>query len=352
MKGVRPKQAILPIALLAMLVFAAAALAGSQSRSSSSQDSLFVAYSDGTCGNSWRTTVRAEFETEAKAHREIGRVVYRCAQGKLNQQIADIQSLTSQGVDILVVFADPGKSLLPAIRAATRRGVTVVPWNAPVGGKAGKDYAASVGFDINAQARLYAKYIAQKLKRGGNVVGVGGPAGNDYDTAHIDVMKAYWKANAPNIKFLEHAWADWAPGPSAKAMATLLSKHPEIDAVWTPEATTVKPELDQFLLANRPAPVFTSLDVNGMMRDYLRLKPKNPTLQWGFVTALTWGVRNALQIGLQVEAGDPINKKLLTLRNYMSDCATACKKLYRKDMPDSYIPTTKVPPAIMKKYLK
>jgi len=352
MNKIHGKPVVLGLGLAIALIVAATAMAGAESAKSTAQGDLFVAYSDGTCGNSWRTTVRAEFEHEAKKHKEIGRVVYKCAQGKLNQQIADIQSLTSQGVDILILFADPGKSLLPAVRSATRRGVTVVPWNAPVGGKAGEDYAAFVGFSIPDQARLFAKYIAQKLKGRGNVVGVGGPAGNDYDPAHTNVMKAYWKKNAPGIKFLEHAWADWAPGPSAKATATLLSKYPDIDAVWTPEATTVKPELDQFILAKRPAPVFTSLDVNGMMRDYLRLKPKHPTLQWGFVSALTWGVRNALKVGLQAEAGRPIDRKLLTLKNYISDCAAACRKLYRKDMPDAYIPTTQVPPAIMKKYLR
>jgi hypothetical protein len=88
-----------------------------------------------------------------------------------------------------------------------------------------------------------------------------------------------------------------------------------------------------------------------MMGDFLRLKPKNPTLQWGFVSALTWGVRNALLVGLQAEAGKPINKSLLNLKNYISDCTTACKKLYKKNLPADYIPTTKVPPAKMKKYL-
>jgi ribose transport system substrate-binding protein len=342
------------LGLAASLVLVTSALGRSQPARTSSvvaQEKLFVAYADGTCGNSWRTTVRAEIEHEVSKHPEIGKFVYKCAQGKLNQGIANVQSLTSQGVDILIVFSDWGKSLLPALRAAHNKGVIVVPWNAPVGGEAGKDYTAFVGFNISDQAKLFAQYIIRKLKGRGNVVGVGGPAGNDYDNAHIDVMKREFK-KAPGIKFLEHAWADWAPGPSAKAMATLLSKYDTIDAVWTPEATTVKPELDQFITAGRPAPIFASLDVNGMMGDYLRLKPKNPTLEWGFVSALTWGVRNALLVGLQAKAGKSIDENLLTLKNYISDCATACKKLYRKDLPADYIPTTKVPPALMKKYLK
>jgi ribose transport system substrate-binding protein len=341
------KAAVL-IGVLVSLGLAATALGSSQA----SPEKLFIAYEDGTCGNSWRTTVRAEFETEAAKHPEIGKVVYKCAQNKLNQAIADIQSLSSQDVDILVIFSDWGKSLLPAIRTAYKKGVVVVPWNSPVGGTAGKDYTAYVGFSIADQAKLFANYIIAKLDGKGNVVGVGGPAGNDYDNDHLDVMKKIWKQKAPGIKFLEHAWADWAPGPSSKAMATLLSKYDKIDAVWTPEATTVKPELDQFIVAKRPLPVFTSLDVNGMMGDFLKLKPKNPTLEWGFASALTWGVRNAIKVGLQAKAGKPIDKKLLLLKNYMSDCAKVCKKLYQKSLPDDYIPTTQVPPAIMKKYLK
>lgn len=346
------------VAAMVAALFAAFMLAtvatGAPSRSAapSAESGLFVAYADGTCGNSWRTTVRAEIEDEVSKHPEISKFVYRCAQGKLNQGIANIQSLVSQNVDILIVFSDWGKSLLPTLRAAEAKGVTVVPWNAPVGGTAGKDYAAYVGFSVPEQAHLFADFLIKKMKGKGTVVGVGGPPGNDYDKAHVDIMKADFKKKAPGMKFVEMAPADWAPGPAAKAASTLLSKYPEIGGVFAPEATTVKPVLDQFLAAKRPAPVFVSLDVNGMMGDYLKLKPKNPTLQWGFVSALTWGVRNALQAGLQAHAGKPINKNLLLLKNYMSDCATACPKLYQKSLPADYIPTTKVPPAKMKKYLK
>lgn len=337
--------------LAASLLAAASGGAATSSASRTQADDLFVAYVDGSCGNSWRTHVRAEIEDEVSKHPEITKFVYKCAQGKLDQGISAIQALSAQGVDILVVISDWGKPLLPALRAAHRKGVTVVPWDIPVGGTAGKDYTAYVGFNIADQAKLFADYMIKKLKGKGNVVGIGGPAGNDYDKGHVDVMKAEFAKRAPGIKFLEMAPADWAPAPSAKATGTLLSKYPKIDAVWSPEATTVKPILDQFIAAGRPLPVITSLDVNGMMGEFPALKKKSPTLAWGFVSALTWGVRNALLVGLDAKAGKPLDKSLLTLKNFISDCQTACQKLYKKDLPADYIPTTKVPVAKMKKAL-
>jgi ribose transport system substrate-binding protein len=314
---------------------------------------LFVAYADGSCGNAWRTTVRAEMEDEVTKHPEIGKFKYTCAHGELSQGIQNIQTLTSQGVDILIVFSEWGEALLPHIRAAQKKGVTVIPWNIGVGGVPGKDYTAFVSQDLEAQGKIYADFFIEKLGGKGNIVGLGGPPGNILDTPQIDSMKARFKEKAPGMKFLEFAPADWAPATTAKAMATLLTKYPKIDGVWDAESTTVKPMIDQFIAAGRPLATFASFDVNGMMRDFLKLKPTHPTLEWGYISATTWGVRNALQAGLEARlTGKPLANPVITLPNKMSDCAKVCKQLYDPNLPDSYIPTTKVPPEKMATYFK
>src|SRR5688572_4037926 len=81
------------VGVAALTVAATAGAAPSRADRVTATDGLFVAYADGTCGNSWRTTVRAEIEDEVTKHPEITKFVYKCAQGKLNQGIANIQSL-------------------------------------------------------------------------------------------------------------------------------------------------------------------------------------------------------------------------------------------------------------------
>jgi hypothetical protein len=135
-------------------------------------------------------------------------------------------------------------------------------------------------------------------------------------------------------------------------MSTLLSKYDDIDGVWTMEATTVKPEIDSFIAAGRPLPTFVSLDVNGLMGDFIELKSEYPTLEWGFMTALTWGVRNAVQIAAAAHNGESWDPALETLQYVMYDCSEDCASLYRDDMPDSYIPTSQVPPEDLRAVLE
>jgi ribose transport system substrate-binding protein len=329
-----------------MLTIAAAAVAGGLASASGTTepggDGLSVAYLDGSCGNSWRVHVRAEFDDEIANYPEVTNSEYVCAQGDLNTAISAIQGLTAQGVDALIVFSDWGEALLPALREAYEAGVVVVPWNAPVGGEAGTDYTAQVGLDFAHGGELIADYFIEKLGGEGTLVGVGGPAGNDYDAGWLDQILPVLESES-DIEFLELAPADWSPATSAQVMAQLIAKYPEIDGVWSMEATTVQPEIEAFLAAGVPPPVFVSLDVNGLMGEFPTLKEDNPSLEWGFLTALTWGVRNAVQIAMAELAGDEWDPALETLQYEMYDCVEDCDGLYRDDMPDSYIPTSRVP---------
>lgn len=328
----------------------AAASTPAESDDGASEGGIFVAYLDGTCGNSWRVHVRAELEDEISKHPEIERFEYVCAQGELDTGISSVQSLTSQGVDILTVFSDWGEPLLPALRAAHDAGVIVVPWQAPVGGEAGEDYTAFVALDQEHAGGLIADYFIEKLGGEGQIVGIGGPAGNDYDQGWLDAILPVLEES--DVEFLEQAPADWSPATASQVMATLLTKYDQIDGVWSMEATTIKPEVDQFIAAGADLPVFVSLDVNGMMGDFLELKEDHPTLEWGFLTSLTWGVRNALQIGLAAYNDEEWDPALETLEYYMTDCAEECAELYRSDMPEDYVPTSQVPADKLKEVLE
>ena len=79
-----------------------------------------VAYADGFGENVWRRVTAMEFIEQALTYPEIGHIQYSSARGDASKAIADIQAYTSQGVDVIVVFADAGKALGPAIKEAGR----------------------------------------------------------------------------------------------------------------------------------------------------------------------------------------------------------------------------------------
>ena len=299
---------------------------------------LFVAYEDGSCGNSLRVHNQAEFEDFSMQNPDIERFVYSCGEGDVSKGIANIQALTAQGVDIIVTLPDQGDALVPAIREATEQGVTVVPWTIPLTGE-GEAFCCQVVDDLDARGVQAARYFIDKIGSEGVVVGVGGTPGNSFDLPQIEAMERTFAEEAPGMEFADMAWADWNPAKSAESMATLLTKHPQIDGVWTLEGTTVIPEIEQFLAAGRPLPVFFSNDVNGAAGAFLELKPDNPTLEMGFLSSRTWGVRNAMEVALQAHKGEEIDTSLLVIDNFVTDCSEECADLYLSDWPDSYIPT-------------
>ena len=86
---------------------------------------LKVGVSDGFGGNAWRQISMEVIRKEiAKCPAVDSKVLYTNANGDQQKAASDINGLVSQGVDVLVVYPDFGPAQLPALRAATRAGVS------------------------------------------------------------------------------------------------------------------------------------------------------------------------------------------------------------------------------------
>jgi ribose transport system substrate-binding protein len=311
-----------------------------------------VAYVDGSCTNSWRIQVRAEFEAAAKANPNISSAKYICAQGDLNQAISGIQTAAAQGYSPIVVFSDFGNALLPAIRAAHKKGAVVVPWLVDVGGTPGKDYTAFVHDDLTVLGTATADFLAKKMDKKGNLIAVEGPAGNAYDKDLNAAIAKRLMEVAPNIKWLDTAYADWDPAKSAQAASALLSKHKSVQGLITDEGSTVPGIISRWQATGRPLPVMYSNDLNSNMKLYMRLKPKNPTLAYGFRSGRTYGSAVALAAAMKAFEGKTLTEQDTLVQSPSYDCDTVCAKFYKPSMPGSYIPTSKVPADQLKPLLK
>jgi ribose transport system substrate-binding protein len=154
---------------------------------------------DGFGVNGWSRASMAAVRSEAAKCANVKQVV-RIGQGDLQRSISDVNGLVSEGVDALAIIPDWGKSQLPSLRAATDAGVKVVPWAADPAGN-DKDYVAYLDWDEHYAGAAWAEWVAKALHGEGNVVFLGGPAGNPVG-AHelagvVDTFKKY-----PKIKLL------------------------------------------------------------------------------------------------------------------------------------------------------
>jgi ribose transport system substrate-binding protein len=246
---------------------------GGDIRSMCGSKPVVVALTDGYGGNTWRKITFAEFKEEAAKCKNITKVVYANANGDNQKSNSDINSLASQGVNIIVSFTDFGDAMLPALRSAHKAGVTVVPYFARVSGTAGKDYAAMVSVDTSNAGMRWADWVGQNVKTG-NVVFLGAIPAASSSQRYLDGFKAGLQ-KYPGLKLLDPNYivTNWSPTDGQKAVAGLIAKHGKIDVIVSDYGVTTLAAIKAFEQAGLPIPAQATIASNNELNcKYLAAK--------------------------------------------------------------------------------
>ncbi len=221
---------------------------------------LKVGLADGFGGNAWRQiSLEVVRQEVAKCPAVDKKILYANAGGDQQKANSDINSLVAQGVNVLVVYPDFGQAQLPALRAATKAGVMVVPYDAAVGGKAGTDYTATTISDSFTGGQDLGAWVAKTIKKG-NVVFLGGIPGAPTSEQYIAGIKSKLK-ETPDVKLLldKPVVTNWTKVDAQKATTGLIAKYPKIDAVITDYGVTAVAAIDAFKAAGKKVPAIASL---------------------------------------------------------------------------------------------
>src|ERR1700729_216476 len=232
---------------------------------------------DGFGINGWSRASMAAVRSEAAKCANVKQVP-RIGQGDLQRSIGDINGLVSQGVDAIAIIPDWGKSQLPSLRAATDAGVKTVPWAADPGGKDGEDYVQYLDWDEHGAGLVWGEWVAKAIHGEGNVVFLGGPAGNPV-SAHelsgiVEALKKY-----PKITLLtgDKDWpvTNWDSALIQQNMTALLGKYPKVDAVINDsDGFAALGVVRAYQAADKPLVPLGSLEANGLAFGYLQLQGK------------------------------------------------------------------------------
>ncbi|MCI2956519.1 substrate-binding domain-containing protein [Agromyces atrinae] len=270
-------------------------------------EDITVALADGFGGNSWRKITRALFEAEAAKCPNITKVIYTDAQGDTQKAISDINSLVAQGVDVIVTFVDGGEALLPTIQKATEAGVSVVPFVGSPGGEPGVDYVDFVSEDIATYGKNLAEWTIETMGGEGNLVMLGGIAGNSYSQAVYDGVIAAVEAN-PGVTLLNEdgpVATDWEPGKTQQVVAGLITKYGDIDGIVADYGGGSVGGIRAFEAAGKPLPVWSANDSNEFACLWYEYKDAQPTYQIATESSRNWVVVAALHKGLAATNGLP-----------------------------------------------
>jgi ribose transport system substrate-binding protein len=322
-RGYRPLGLFVPLPLRSIALLISAGLIGTAAHAAG--DSLtnrqgditplcgskpmIVGVSDGYGGNTWRKTGLAEVKDELSRCKNVKRIIYSNANGDPQKANSDINSMVAQGVNVLIMLPDFGAVQLPAMRAAMKAGVSVVPYSAQISGVDGRDYVVNVVGDTKQIGVLWADWLGTTLKKG-NVVFMGGSPGAAGSQNFMDGLKGGLK-KYPNLKLLNEQFVvtNWNPVDAQKATAGLIAQYPHIDAIVTDYGVTALAAAKAFEQAHLPVPaIVTIASDNELNCHYLSARKSGAAFPYYTLDGTTTYVRFAVRHGVASYQGTTDNE--------------------------------------------
>jgi ribose transport system substrate-binding protein len=222
-----------------------------------------IGVSNTLVGNGWREQMICAIKAEALASGDVEEVVVVNRNGGPTEQIADLESLISQGVDAIILNPTDREALNSVIEEAIAQGIVVVAVDQAVTAEG----AYVVTNDQTAYGRLGAEWLFEQMGGEGTVAymrGIDGvPADTDRDTGFQEALASY-----PNIEVAAEVFTGWDPSTGAAQALDIITTQ-EIDGIWTSgiDYTVV----EQFQAADVPYVPIVGADNNGFIAQLIQL---------------------------------------------------------------------------------
>ena len=197
------------------------------------QDRYKVGFAQMESNNPWRIAETKSFHDTAE---ECGwDLIATDAAGSAAKQVADVDSMIAQGIDVLFLPPREEKPLLPAVIKARAAGIPTFLVDRSVDpnvAKAGRDYIAFLGSDFVDQGRRVAEWTLENFAGDKGIIveleGITGSSpANDRKKGFDDVMAMH-----ANMTIVASQSGDFARDLGRQVMETLLQAHPDVNIVY------------------------------------------------------------------------------------------------------------------------
>ena len=174
----------------------------------------------------WRDQMDKDLKAAADKHPEIT-FTEKDAQNKSETQQAQLREFVQQKVDLIIISPKESRPLTRPVEEAMDAGIPVIVLDRAV---EGDKYTCFIGSDNVKIGREAGKYMAKLLNGKGNIVELQGlgttiPA-HDRHNGFMEGIKG------TDIKIVFTADCQWLENNARNEMASALSTHPDIDAVY------------------------------------------------------------------------------------------------------------------------
>ena len=196
------------------------------------KDKYKVGFAQTESNNPWRIAQTGSMQSEAA---RLGhQLVYTDAAASAAKQVADVNSMIAQGVDLIFLAPREEKPLVPAVLAAKRAGIPVVLLDRKVDetlAKPGRDYVTFIGSDFVEEGRRAGEALAKATGGKALIIQIEGTTGsspaNDRRKGFEEGIKA-----SPGMKIIASQSGDFVRDKGRQVAETLLQAHSDATAVY------------------------------------------------------------------------------------------------------------------------
>src|SRR5882724_11644575 len=143
------------------------------------KDTYKVGFAQSESNNPWRIAQTKSMQDKA---RELGyQLVYTDAASSAAKQVADVNSMIAQAVDLIFLSPREEKPLIPAVMAAKKAGIPVILLDRNVDqslARAGQDYVTFIGSDFIQEGQRAAEWLAKNANGRSKIIEIEGTTGS------------------------------------------------------------------------------------------------------------------------------------------------------------------------------
>jgi ribose transport system substrate-binding protein len=156
-----------------------------------------IGISNNVVGNGWRDEMNCSIKVQARVSGMVSKVVDASRNGSASDQVQDIRSLISAGVNAIIVNPADSQALNSVIAEAAAKGIIVVAVDSTV--TAPEAYLMTN--DQTAYGQLSGEWLFKQLNGKGTVLELRGASGSSADTDRHAGFEAA-RAKYPDIKVI------------------------------------------------------------------------------------------------------------------------------------------------------
>jgi ribose transport system substrate-binding protein len=228
-------------------------------------EQFVIGVSNTHIGNSWREEFVCSIKAEALASGLVSKIVLANREAGPAEQIADLRTLISAGVNAIIINPSDAKALDGVIKQAAAKGIIVVAADQPVNAPE----AYIVTGDQVTYAKVGAKWLVDQLKGKGDIYLMRGIDGAPGDSVRQSGVDAVLKDN-PGIKVVASTFMDWSNEKAAQQMSAMLASGKHFDGVWTSGIDYTV--IEAIKAAKKPFVPFVGADNNGFIKQLIDYK--------------------------------------------------------------------------------